>query len=265
MGALSQLTTRVGLGQLATCQSYRNPAYLTKIALRVDVMSGRRLEVGLGAGWFEAEHKVHGYPFPGVRECLDRMAETAGIFNAMWTADQGTAAGAHLSIEGAINEPKPLQRPHPRLWVGGVGKRVLLRHVLRLQMVGITIAVPRNSITSDPSWPAAANRLDAIQGPSRSRSNVTGSVSCPGRTSIAGSHPRCRMRYPGRSSPSGTPAANPWVLPTSASVTWSSSLSGVSGTSSSSLRLFSHNGAEGLTARRFPEHVIPRLRKEFPS
>jgi F420-dependent oxidoreductase-like protein len=129
MAALSQITRRVRLGQLVTCQSYRNPALLAKMAACVDVMSGGRTEVGLGAGWFEAEHEAYGYHFPRIRERLDRMAEAAQILKLMWTEERASFAGRYYSIEGAINQPKPLQRPGPRLWIGGSGEKVLLRSV----------------------------------------------------------------------------------------------------------------------------------------
>lgn len=129
MAALSQMTTRVRLGQLVTCQGYRNPAYLAKMAACVDVMSGGRVEVGLGAGWFEAEHAAYGFPFPGIRERLDRMAEAAQIMKRMWSEERATFAGRYYKVEGAINEPKPLQRPGPPLWIGGSGEKVLLRAV----------------------------------------------------------------------------------------------------------------------------------------
>jgi F420-dependent oxidoreductase-like protein len=129
MAALSQLTRRVRLGQLVTCQGYRNPAYLAKMASCVDVMSGGRVEVGLGAGWFESEHQAYGYPFPRIRERLDRMSETAQILRLMWTEERASFAGKYFTIDGAINEPKPLQRPGPRLWIGGSGEKVLLRAV----------------------------------------------------------------------------------------------------------------------------------------
>jgi F420-dependent oxidoreductase-like protein len=129
MAALSQLTRRVRLGQLVTCQGYRNPAYLAKVAACVDVMSGGRVEVGLGAGWFEAEHRAYGYEFPPIRERLDRMSETAAILKLMWSEERASFSGRYYSVDGAINEPKPLQRPGPRLWIGGSGEKVLLRAV----------------------------------------------------------------------------------------------------------------------------------------
>jgi F420-dependent oxidoreductase-like protein len=129
MAALSQVTQRVRLGQLVTCQGYRNPAYLAKLAACVDVMSGGRLELGLGAGWFEAEHRAYGYAFPRIRERLDRMAEAAQILKLMWAEERASFGGRYYSVEGAINEPKPLQRPGPRLWIGGSGEKVLLRAV----------------------------------------------------------------------------------------------------------------------------------------
>jgi alkanesulfonate monooxygenase SsuD/methylene tetrahydromethanopterin reductase-like flavin-dependent oxidoreductase (luciferase family) len=84
----------------------------------VDVISGGRVDVGLGAGWKQDEFDAYDYPFPKIRERLDRMAETARILKAMWTEEKATVAGKYLKVTNAVNEPKPLQRPHPPLWVG---------------------------------------------------------------------------------------------------------------------------------------------------
>jgi F420-dependent oxidoreductase-like protein len=132
MAALAEATTRIRLGQLVTCSLYRNPAYLAKVSACVDVISGGRVEVGLGAGWKEDEFQAYGYPFPRIRERLDRMADTARILKAMWTEERATVRGRYLSVEGAVNEPKPLQRPHPPLWIGAQGERVALRMVAEL-------------------------------------------------------------------------------------------------------------------------------------
>jgi F420-dependent oxidoreductase-like protein len=132
MAALAEITARVRLGQLVTCAQYRNPAYLAKIASCIDVISGGRVDVGLGAGWKQDEFDAYGYEFGTIRPRLDRMADTARILKAMWTEPHATAAGRYWSVRDAINEPKPLQQPHPPLWIGAAGEKVAMRMVAEL-------------------------------------------------------------------------------------------------------------------------------------
>jgi len=129
MAALAEATERVRLGQLVTCSLYRNPAYLAKISSCVDVISGGRVEVGIGAGWKQDEFDAYQYEFGTIRSRLDRMADTARILKAMWTEERATVEGKYFSIENAVNEPKPLQNPHPPLWIGAQGEKVALRMV----------------------------------------------------------------------------------------------------------------------------------------
>ncbi len=132
MAALAEATSRIRLGQLVTCALYRNPGYLAKISSCVDVISGGRVDVGLGAGWKEDEFAAYGYDFGSIRGRLDRMADTARILKAMWTEERATVQGKYLAVKDAVNEPKPLQRPHPPLWIGAQGERVALRMVAEL-------------------------------------------------------------------------------------------------------------------------------------
>jgi len=127
MAALAEATSRIRLGQLVTCSQYRNPGYLAKISACVDVISGGRVDLGLGAGWKGDEFAAYGYNFGTIRGRLDRMADTARILKAMWTEERATVAGKHFSVNEAVNEPKPLQRPHPPLWIGAQGEKVALR------------------------------------------------------------------------------------------------------------------------------------------
>jgi alkanesulfonate monooxygenase SsuD/methylene tetrahydromethanopterin reductase-like flavin-dependent oxidoreductase (luciferase family) len=129
MAALAEATSRIRLGQLVTCALYRNPAYLAKITSCVDVISGGRVDVGLGAGWKEDEFAAYGYDFGTIRSRLDRMADTARILRAMWTEERATVQGKYFSVAGAVNEPKPIQSPHPPLWIGAQGEKVALRMV----------------------------------------------------------------------------------------------------------------------------------------
>jgi F420-dependent oxidoreductase-like protein len=127
MAALARETSRIRLGQMVTCNSYRNPALLAKEASTVDVMSNGRLEFGIGAGWYEHEYRAYGYEFPPVGERLRMMGEALAIFKAMWTEPYASYEGEHYRIAGAINEPKPVQKPHPPIWIGGEGEKVTLK------------------------------------------------------------------------------------------------------------------------------------------
>jgi len=129
MAALAEATSKVRLGQLVTCSAYRNPSHLAKISACVDVISGGRIDVGIGAGWKQDEFDAYDYEFGTVRSRLDRMADTARILKAMWTAERATVSGKYFSVREAINEPKPLQNPHPPLWIGAQGEKVALRMV----------------------------------------------------------------------------------------------------------------------------------------
>lgn len=129
MAALAATTQRVRLGQMCTCNSYRNPAYMAKVASSVDVISGGRLEFAIGAGWYEHEYLAYGYRFPSAGTRIAQLAETVEIIKRMWTEDEATFEGRHYSVHGAINRPRPIQEPHPPLWVAGGGERKTLRVV----------------------------------------------------------------------------------------------------------------------------------------
>lgn len=144
MAALARETSRVQLGQMATCNGYRSPSLLAKMTSTIDVLSHGRLILGLGAGWYEQEHLAYGFDFgteddppleegglvtdnqgrrPGYR--LNKLAESVQIILAMWTQDRATFEGQHYQVRGAINEPKGVQQPHIPLWIAGGGPRTL--------------------------------------------------------------------------------------------------------------------------------------------
>jgi F420-dependent oxidoreductase-like protein len=124
-------TTKVRVGQMVTCNNYRNPALLAKMASTVDVMSHGRLDFGIGAGWHEAEYRAYGYDFPDGPERLRQLDEALQIIHAMWKEPYATFEGKHYHVRGAINEPKGVQKPHPPLWVGGSGEKVTLKLVAK--------------------------------------------------------------------------------------------------------------------------------------
>lgn len=135
MSAFAAVTGRVRLGQMCTCMSYRDPAYLAKVAATVDVISGGRLEMGIGAGWYEHEWRAYGYGFPTAGERLARLREGVEVFRQLWTTGSATLDGEHYQVDGAMGWPRPLQgtvfpgseRNGIPVWVAGGGERKTLR------------------------------------------------------------------------------------------------------------------------------------------
>ena len=129
MAALARDTSTVRLGQMVTCNGYRPPSLLAKMASGIDVMSNGRLILGIGAGWYEHEFRAYGYEFPETPDRLRMLRESLQVIKAMWTQDEATFEGRFYQVRGAINEPKPVQKPHPPIWIGGGGERVTLKLV----------------------------------------------------------------------------------------------------------------------------------------
>lgn len=127
MAALAAVTETVRLGQMCTCNTYRPPSYLAKVAASIDVISGGRMEMGIGAGWYEDEHDGYGYPFLKASGRIGMLGEGVEIMKAMWTEDVVTYSGKYYRLEGAICQPKPIQDPHIPLWVAGGGEQLTLR------------------------------------------------------------------------------------------------------------------------------------------
>jgi F420-dependent oxidoreductase-like protein len=127
MAAFAASTSRVRLGQMCTCMSYRNPAYLAKVASTIDIISGGRVEMGIGAGWYEHEWRAYGYGFPRPGERLQRLDEGVQIMRQAWTTGSATLDGKHYQVDGAIVRPLPLQEGGIPLWIAGGGEKVTLR------------------------------------------------------------------------------------------------------------------------------------------
>jgi F420-dependent oxidoreductase-like protein len=126
LGAIARETSTIRLGTMVTSATFRLPGPLAVAVAQVDAMSGGRVELGLGTGWFEAEHTAYGIPFPPLRERFDRLEEQLSILTGLW----GTPAEERYTFHGAYYEltdspalPKPLQHPHPPVIVGGLGAR----------------------------------------------------------------------------------------------------------------------------------------------
>src|SRR5690349_14288657 len=127
--ALARDTKRVRIGQMVTCNGYRNPALLAKMASTVDVLSHGRLDFGIGAGWYQHEYLAYGYQYPDAPERLRYLREAVQVILTMWTEDEAVFEGKYYQVRGAINQPKGVQKPHIPLLIGGGGEKVTLKLV----------------------------------------------------------------------------------------------------------------------------------------
>jgi F420-dependent oxidoreductase-like protein len=127
--ALARDTKTIRIGQAVTCNSYRHPALLAKMASTVDVLSHGRLNFGIGAGWYEHEYRAYGYAYPDAPERLRQLREAVQIILAMWKEEEAHFEGAYYQARGAINQPKGVQQPHIPLLIGGDGEKVTLKLV----------------------------------------------------------------------------------------------------------------------------------------
>ena len=131
LGYLAAHTETVELQLLVTGVTYRHPGLLAKIVSTLDVLSGGRAALGIGAAWYEREHAAYGVPFPPLKERFERLEETLQIVHQMWGPDDGPFEGSHYQLAETINSPQPLRRPHPPIMVGGGGEKKTLRLVAR--------------------------------------------------------------------------------------------------------------------------------------
>ena len=131
MAALAAATDTVRLGQMCTCNGYRPPAYLAKVAASIDAISGGRLEMGIGAGWYEHEYNGYGYPFPKASVRIGELGEAVEVMRRMWTKDEASFDGKYYKLDGAICQPKPVQSPHIPFWIAGGGEKLTLNVAAR--------------------------------------------------------------------------------------------------------------------------------------
>ena len=127
MAAFAASTSRIRLGQMCTCMGYRNPAYLAKVAATVDIVSGGRVEMGIGGGWYEHEWRAYGYGFPAVPERLRMLREGVDIMQQAWTTGRATLDGEFYQVDGALVRPLPLQDGGIPMWIAGGGEKVTLK------------------------------------------------------------------------------------------------------------------------------------------
>ena len=170
LAALAQATSRVRIGSLVNGNTYRNPTLLAKMAVSVDHISAGRLNLGLGAGWFEQEHSSLGFRYPSVRERLEALDEACAIIKGMMVGESVTMAGKHYTVEEARAVPGPVQAGGPPLMIGGQGRRVLLRIVARWADMWNYFGSPE-STTRPPkpiTWPRGLRMGNMIRSRKRS-------------------------------------------------------------------------------------------------
>ena len=131
LGALAASTERVRLGLMVGCNGYRYPAVLAKIATTIDQVSRGRLDMGIGAGWFELEYNMYGIPFPPPAQRIHELDEACQVLKALWTEELASFEGRYYKLTEARHEPKPVQKPYPPFTIGGGGEKLTLRVVAK--------------------------------------------------------------------------------------------------------------------------------------
>ena len=154
LGFVAGRTERMRLGLLVTGVTYRYPGLLAKIVTTLDVLSGGRALLGLGAAWYEREHDGLGVPYPPIAERFERLEETVQICLQMWSDDDGAYEGKHYRLAETICRPRPVQQPRPRIMIGGGGERKTLRLVARY-------ADANNLFATSPD--AVKHKLDVLR------------------------------------------------------------------------------------------------------
>lgn len=158
LAGLAASTERIRLATLVTGITYRHPSLLAAEAVTVDHISGGRLELALGAAWFEEEHRQLGFDFPPVGQRIERLEEAIEVTRLLMTTDDASFDGRHVQLNGATYRPRPVQRPHPPLWIGASGERRMLPLVGRVADAWHSFAPPRELARK---WAIVASSAEA--------------------------------------------------------------------------------------------------------
>jgi len=178
LAAAAEATTTLNVGTLVLGNDYRHPVVLAKEAATLDLLSGGRLELGLGAGWLTSDYEQSGIALdpPAVR--VERLGEAVAVLKALWRGGPADHQGAHYRLQGAVGTPEPRRRPHPTLLIGGGGRRVLSLAAREADIVGVNLRLTEGRIGNDTiataapryydermAWvrEAAGDRFDAIE------------------------------------------------------------------------------------------------------
>jgi probable F420-dependent oxidoreductase len=158
LSAIAAVTKNVRLAPAVTAMSFRSPPMLAKITSTLDHLSNGRLVLGVGSGWQRSEYDAHGYPYPSNAERLEQLSDAIKLIKAMWTQEEPTYHGRYFSVEKAYNQPRPVQKPHPPIMVGGSGKKLLQITAAEAQIANlIPPIINGKDFAQDP---AAAVRFD---------------------------------------------------------------------------------------------------------
>jgi probable F420-dependent oxidoreductase len=161
LSAIAAVTKHVRLAPAVTAMSFRSPPMLAKMTATLDHISNGRLVLGVGSGWQRSEYDAHGYPYPPNAERLEQLSDAIKLIKAMWTQEEPTYHGRYFSIEKAYNHPRPVQKPHPPIMVGGAGKKLLQITAAEAQIANlIPPIVNGKDFVQDPD---AAVRFDKAQ------------------------------------------------------------------------------------------------------
>lgn len=161
LSALAAITKNVRLVPTVTAMSFRTPPMLAKIASTLDHLSNGRLILGLGSGWQRSEYDAHGYPYPSNAERIDQLGDAIKLVKAMWTQEKPTYHGRYFSIENAFNNPRPVQKPHPPIMIGGSGRKVLELVAAEAQLANlIPPIVNGKDFVQDPSAAVKFDKAD---------------------------------------------------------------------------------------------------------
>ncbi len=166
LAAMAASTEHIRLGTLVTGVTYRHPSVLAAEAVTVDQVSGGRLELAVGAAWFEGEHRELGIPFPQTRERTERLEEAVQVIRLLMTEDAATFEGTHYRLEGATYHPRPVQQPHPPIWIGAGGERrtipIVARHADVWHSFGSVEVLQRKAAVLERAAEVAGRDPDSI-------------------------------------------------------------------------------------------------------
>ena len=156
LAAAAAVTTTLRIGTIVFANDYRHPALLAKEAATLDLLSDGRFEFGLGAGWFQKEYERAGIPFDPPGRRIERMQEALTIFKGLWSEEPLTFQGTHYAIAGLDGTPKPVQKPHPPIFIGGTGRRMLQLAGQEADIVGF---IPKTLPGGGHDWLASTPEL----------------------------------------------------------------------------------------------------------
>ena len=173
LAALSGITDRTRLGLLVTGVTYRHPSVFAAEAITIDHASGGRLELSYGAAWFEEEHHQLGIPFPALKDRVDAFEEAVQIVRGLLTTDDFTFEGRHHSVEHATLRPRPVQQPHPPIWIGASGERRMMPIAARYADVwhcfgGVRELTPKSQRLSEMAEDAGRDPAEILRAASLS-------------------------------------------------------------------------------------------------